>query len=594
MAVAATFSLSNTGVLTVTLPGHGLVATDSIYLAFLTSSSGVLPTDGTKTVASSPAPTTDTFVVSLGGTPTAATGTLSVSPTYIAINATSFTVKSPAHGLLVGQKVFADLLSVNSGPQIADGTYTVASVTNAATFTLSGITYTSAGTTNGLLNWLDTGGTNYNQSGKILTLTFLSPHGFGAGSYCQLDFIGGAYTKSGNYLITGVPDASTLTVTALTSQVTSGGCRVTLSTALFSRVVLGARLAAKAKVRALQLRVAAVLGTQLRARAKTRRTALEVKAKLGAVLRAAKPAVHVRLLMANIVAGSKLKARASVSYPFFVRAVLGSQLRARGRKSLPTRKAKVHFTGAAKLLAGVTVDRGHETVTSLLDASVALLGYSSFKAVALNRRQPFIDVLNKVLQTIYGQAKQLDYFNQVTRTITVPATVGEVTLPTDVQAVDAFIRIHDDQRQLHVCDRMSDLNQFVSRYLPSTADLGMLYAAYVNRTANPSSPSGFTTVLQFTPKLSQDTVVDINVSLCAPRYSLQDYAEFTPLALPQDYAQSIATPLVRLELTSFVEFRKPEMLPSIQAAADRAREQLGLIDPKPENETPKAKNANKS
>ena len=87
----------------------------------------------------------------------------------------------------------------------------------------------------------------YAQSGTTITVT-KSSHGYSVGSFVVLDFTSGNGVD-GNYQIQTVPSTSTFTLTATSSQTTSGNCTYSAEFSQFNHFVNGSYIARGFKFR---------------------------------------------------------------------------------------------------------------------------------------------------------------------------------------------------------------------------------------------------------------------------------------------------------------------------------------------------------
>ncbi len=471
-------------------------------------------------------------------------------------------------------------------------------MTGVDTFTFTALGAGTTTTVTGNLTWLNTGGATYVQTGLVIAVAWAN-HGFADNAYVQLDFVGGSYAVAGhdtNYLIQSVPDANSFTVTALSSAGTSGGVRARIATAQLAAYTFNFDGEAGLRSRYLTQIASYTFGFDGQAGLTTKQLAQTAPYRFTVDGTGGNLDQITRIQQANYDFNLSGHIRLRVGYPQFAdyRFVLDGES-PRLQPIVPATKFSLCGVFGFELRCRMDVERGHETVTNALDNAAALLGYNNAIKIQEARRQPFVDALNAVLQLIFSRSgvEGLDYFNQVTRDVTV-GTDGEVLLNDDVQSVDAFVRMTDTSRPLHQCERMSDYERFADLYLTPTDDLTIIHAYYLNRSAAPASAFGFSNVLQFTPPPAAPVEVTINVCLNAPRYTWAHYLAETALSLPHRYAQSLLYPLLREKVSTFIEFKRVDQLPLIQQEAAAARLALGIVDPKPSNRTPPAPAAAKS
>lgn len=194
------------------------VASTAGFIAGTTSVtiSGASPAsfNGTYTVASVPSGTTFTYIV-------ASAQGLATAPGSVATNTNTATAIATAHGLAVG----SSFTMYGASPTNYNGTFSVASVPNANTFTYTVSGTPSANTASGV--YLVRGGST------SVTATTSAAHGFLVGQTVQ---ISGATPSAwnGSYTITSVPTVTTFTFTTSTVLPTA----TTLGTASTSTLAL--------------------------------------------------------------------------------------------------------------------------------------------------------------------------------------------------------------------------------------------------------------------------------------------------------------------------------------------------------------------
>lgn len=484
-------------------------------------------------------------------------------------------------------------------PPVTPPSYSVYNFYTATVIDAYGIWYTSFGAglaavVTGSMSFLNTGGAVYIQTGRTLTITYPG-HGFGQNSYVQLQFVGGSYVKDGNYLINSTPDANTLVVTALNSAGTSGGVAVLYPVA--AQAALAMTFGGKAWPQAKYLRAVAPLAMTFGGKA------WPITRQIGAVVHLPMaftgrcyPVAGQRLCVAALPMTFTGRCHPRVSNIWPASAVLAMSFGWKDNsapRAVPVIPASTGSISGRILLALTcqpTVTRQGATVTDILDDAAKLTGFLSAADMIDTKQRTLVDALNAALQLMFERAEYLDYFSLVTRDYTVPAagdTPGQIVLPDDVQEVKGYLRVKADKRPLVACGNMSDIERYPALYLGATDDTTIVHAWYADRNINPASAYGYTNTLYFAPVPQADTVIQVNVTLNPPRITWDDYLACTQLSVPHRWVEAILQPLVRERMAATIDFAVPAALPSIQAAATKARATLGLVDPKTTNRAPK-------
>lgn len=507
-----------------------------------------------------------------------------ISATYARTTGGIFTVTSAAHGLIVGKSIYVDFLTDTSSlPVDAGQTVTVVDNVNAFKFA-----YTTNGTsTTGTIQWLPTNGCTYSQSGSIITITAPN-HGLVDNGYVLLSFVGGSYFgQDGNYQVLDVVTSSIFTVKARTFSTTSGGVLVQPSTAILAN---------------FSLSTSGAVGMTPRYVTPIASFALTCDGSVGVASRHLSPIASFGLSGFATAGLGEITRVAQANFDFVcfgdarlahiqpARADIRFQVSGPAPQitySLPATTLAASSLWALRLRANLTVTRGRETYRDLLDNAAGLWGYSSAAKTLPSQQEQLVAFAAAALQEMFARAEYLDYFNRVTRAVTLPANTSSIEMADDVQNIHGYVRIAGDRQPLNPVQNLSEVENYARLYLTDSDDLTTPHVYYVRRMKTETA-YGFGTTLLFSPTPTSNVSLEVEVLLTAPRYTWNDYQNATPLSIVHRYAASVLFPLMRFRATATRDFAAKDQLPEIKQQYQQARAILGYVDPMPRSTKPSA------
>ena len=200
--------------------------------------------------------------------------------------------------------------------------------------------------------------------------------------------------------------------------------------------------------------------------------------------------------------------------------------------------------------------------------------------VAEHYRRRAINDLNRAIQMIWNQSGENNYWTNSTLKINFEAGRGEHPLPNNIQNVSGDVRIHESRDPLIALSHRSEVDHFKDLYLDSReSDTPMAY--YIDRQSQAGNdPVQASLLICPTPK--ENTVICLEVTNEAPRFTWEDYTKRTEIPIPHKYIESLLLPVVRYMAANFWLYSGGEEKRQAMAAdyADVAR-QIGLADPIP-------------
>jgi hypothetical protein len=206
------------------------------------------------------------------------------------------------------------------------------------------------------------------------------------------------------------------------------------------------------------------------------------------------------------------------------------------------------------------------------------LEITSTKATTFARAR-VVEIINAAMQTIYGRAVALDYFNRTTTTIQFAAGENAKALPAAMQTLLGPVRFASSKQSLRPATTRGEFDEFVNLYYggkqPALPRMYFLERGF----ADASDSAGVTLLLS--PAPTEETALEVEYAQEAPRYTESDLISGVPLRIPHRYVESILLPIAKHVAASDRMFTKEGLRATLQADYNRAMQQLGLVDPEP-------------
>jgi hypothetical protein len=204
------------------------------------------------------------------------------------------------------------------------------------------------------------------------------------------------------------------------------------------------------------------------------------------------------------------------------------------------------------------------------------LEITSTKATTFARAR-VVEIINAAMQTIYGRAIMLDYFNRTTATLTFEIGEGSKAVPSSMQTLLGPVRFESTKQPLREATTRGEFDQFLELYYggvtPGAPRMYFLETAF----ADAVDSAGAT--LHLSPAPTAQTLIEIEYAADAPRYTETDLIMGVPLRIPHRYVESILLPIAKHIAASDRMFAKESLRATLQADYSRAMQQLGLVDP---------------
>jgi hypothetical protein len=200
-------------------------------------------------------------------------------------------------------------------------------------------------------------------------------------------------------------------------------------------------------------------------------------------------------------------------------------------------------------------------------------------------RSRVVEIVNSAMQTIYGRAVALDYFNRTTATITFATDEDAQTLPASMQTLLGPVRFADTKQPLRPAATRGELDEFVELYYGGIPPL--LPRMYFLDCGFADNVDAAGVTLRISPAPAEETALEVEYAQEPPRYTESDLVSGVPLRIPHRYVESILLPIAKHMAASDRMFTKQELRPTLQADYSRAMQQLGLVD----TDRPSARNA---
>lgn len=212
------------------------------------------------------------------------------------------------------------------------------------------------------------------------------------------------------------------------------------------------------------------------------------------------------------------------------------------------------------------------------------LEITSTKATTFARAR-VVEIINGAMQTIYGRAVALDYFNRTTAALTFAIAEDSKALPTAMQTLLGPVRFADSKQPLRPAATRGELDEFVDLYYggvaPAFPRMYFLDRGFVDGV----DAAGAT--LRISPAPAAEISLEVEYAQEPPRYTESDLISGVPLRIPHRYVESILLPIAKHMAASDRMFTKEALRATLQGDYTRAMQQLGLVDP----ERPTVRNA---
>ena len=219
-------------------------------------------------------------------------------------------------------------------------------------------------------------------------------------------------------------------------------------------------------------------------------------------------------------------------------------------------------------------------VTQAIDAIYEVFGIpNNASAPEIMRRRIFND-LNSALQLIWAKGHRLlDYYTRQTITATITANSNNVVLSDSVSAVLGPVNRVSDKVGLRPIRTRGEYDSFASIYAGSlTALTGAPPQAYFadEKRPDPDSADSTKITLFVVPSPTANTSLSLEVSIKAPAFTTNDYANSTVIPMPHNYAETLLLPIARYLSSSSLFFadKSKQREPLLKAEYDRALKTL--------------------
>lgn len=186
--------------------------------------------------------------------------------------------------------------------------------------------------------------------------------------------------------------------------------------------------------------------------------------------------------------------------------------------------------------------------------------------------------INSAIQLIYSRARHLNYFNRETLTVQLATGASSAALSSRIQTFLGEVRLSTGE-PLFPVGSLSEIQQYPVLYRGALELENAPPEAYFIDVSTAGGAESMT--LHVSPAPDADISIAIQVATDAPRFDWPDAESAAPIALPNDYIETLLLPIARYSATTYRRFQNPDMLPNIKAARDKAMETLGIVDPAP-------------
>ena len=221
------------------------------------------------------------------------------------------------------------------------------------------------------------------------------------------------------------------------------------------------------------------------------------------------------------------------------------------------------------------------TIKDILDEILLLWGiqYAALAPRYLLKRA--IHDMNAALQMIWALSKDVNYFSRQTLTVSFPAGVSQVNLPTAVLNVLGPARLASTKQILRPVSSRPQFDAFAQLFLGQISNSlsnGTPQAFWVER-LNIAQPDNVQNIMHVVPAPAVTTSILLDVSMDAPRYEWNDYILATPVEMPSLYADSVLVPFCRYRAMSSHFMAQTDDRPTIVAEYQTALRLIGAVDP---------------
>jgi hypothetical protein len=221
------------------------------------------------------------------------------------------------------------------------------------------------------------------------------------------------------------------------------------------------------------------------------------------------------------------------------------------------------------------------TVKDALDDIVLLWGIQRAALAPPYLQKRAVHDLNAALQMIWALAKNSDYFNRETITLTFATNVSQAVLPGNVLTVLGPARLAIGSVPIRPVSSRAQFDAFGPVYLGQLSyavSNGPPVAFFIEK-LNIALPDDVQNIMHVVPTPSSSTDILLDVSVQSPRYKWSDYVLATPVQMPQLYADSVLLPFCRYKAMTSHFLANPDDRPSLVADYQTALKLIGAIDP---------------
>lgn len=250
-------------------------------------------------------------------------------------------------------------------------------------------------------------------------------------------------------------------------------------------------------------------------------------------------------------------------------------------------KVNVTSTGLSRR-AIFSQSGGALTVKDVLQHIFSIWGRSACTDCQDNEVQrDAVACLNHALQTLYSNARRLDWFSREELSVTVTGGTNSITLAQAVQTVLGPVRLVESASEklpLQELRRQCDFDAFVDLAYGGSAYAPERPRAYMLSSARQTNEDGVALTLYVTPTPADDADLAVDVVKEPERYSWSDVRNGTRLRVPHKYVESLLIPVALKWASRYRHFTRREMQPQLDESYATAQVALGLVS----TETPAA------
>jgi hypothetical protein len=190
-----------------------------------------------------------------------------------------------------------------------------------------------------------------------------------------------------------------------------------------------------------------------------------------------------------------------------------------------------------------------------------------------------LDVLNGVMQIVWNQAKDRNYWTRLTQSITLPANTASVALDDSIQNIIGPVRRADNKRPLVLVNTRAEIDQFEELFLDEPIS-GTPVGYHIERLSQ-SEQDPVRCVFHVAPAPAGATSFLMDVVLEAPRFSWTDVSICSRVPVPHRYVESLILPVARYHAMSSHLFIFPERAQQITSDYAQASALLETANPLP-------------